>query len=61
VIGLGDRAEVPVLNLHWLTSRRRSGTSVLLKLEHTYQRGRWAGGAERAEENQTAAEAVVRF
>lgn len=39
----------------------RPAPPLLLKLEHTFQRGRWAGGAERAEENQTAAEAVVRF
>lgn len=34
---------------------------LLLKLEHTLNRGRWVGGVERADENQTAAEAVLRF
>lgn len=34
---------------------------LLLKLEHTLNRGRWVGGVERSDENQTAAEAVLRF
>lgn len=39
----------------------RPAPPLLLKLEHTLNRGRWAGGGERTDENQTAAEAVLRF